>query len=84
MYKPLSYFLPVEVKGYVGCEVMNYLDCEVVEEIDGCTPGNGWPGKEKNVYWWYKLANGKMVGFNENPSRGWSFPVIGKRVRNSK
>jgi hypothetical protein len=36
-----------------------------------------WPGKEKYVYFWVLLVNGKAVGFNENPSRGWSFPVVG-------
>lgn len=76
--KKLIDCLPYEVKGYRGCEVLKYLDCEVAEIVDGCLPGNAWPGKEKNVYWWYKLVNGKKVGFNENPSRGWSFPVIGR------
>lgn len=35
-----------------------------------------WPGPQKNVYVWAELANGKAVGWNENPSRGWSFPVV--------
>lgn len=35
-----------------------------------------WPGKHKNVFNWCKLENGLAVGFNENPSKGWSFPVI--------
>lgn len=34
-----------------------------------------WPGPEKNVNVWWELANGWIVGFNENPSRGWSFPA---------
>ena len=35
-----------------------------------------WPGKHKNVYYWVELENGYAVGLNENPARGWSFPVI--------
>lgn len=35
-----------------------------------------WPGREKNVFNWYELENGYAVGWNENPSRGWSFPVV--------
>ena len=35
-----------------------------------------WPGKHKNVYFWVELENGSLVGWNENPARGWSFPVM--------
>jgi hypothetical protein len=35
-----------------------------------------WPGPQKNVYLWVALENGKAVGWNENPSHGWSFPVV--------
>lgn len=35
-----------------------------------------WPGREKNVHWWCELQGGLAVGWNENPARGWSFPVI--------
>ena len=35
-----------------------------------------WPGKERNVAYWVTLKNGHHVGWNENPGRGWSFPVI--------
>lgn len=31
---------------------------------------------EKNVMNWCMLEDGHSVGWNENPSRGWSFPVI--------
>jgi hypothetical protein len=37
---------------------------------------SGWPGKQKNVNVWWDLMNGYAVGWNENPSRGWSFPVV--------
>ena len=35
-----------------------------------------WPGTHKNVYSWVELENGYACGWNENPTRGWSFPVI--------
>ena len=35
-----------------------------------------WPGKHKNVHFWVILENGYAVGWNENPSKGWSFPLI--------
>ncbi len=37
-----------------------------------------WPGKHKNVHFWVELKNGYLVGWNENPARGWSFPVMKK------
>jgi len=35
-----------------------------------------WPGVHKNVHFWVKLVTGHKVAWNENPSTGWSFPVI--------
>lgn len=35
-----------------------------------------WPGPQKNVMSWALLTNGYAVGWNENPSSGWSFPYI--------
>jgi hypothetical protein len=44
------------------------------------TRGSGnfkpWPGKHKNVTNWIAIEGGKAIGWNENPSKGWSFPVI--------
>jgi hypothetical protein len=34
------------------------------------------PFKHKYVYTWWELENGYAVGWNENPSRGWSFPIM--------
>lgn len=34
-----------------------------------------WIGPQKNVHFWVILENGYAVGWNENPARGWSFPV---------
>lgn len=47
------------------------LDVEVIAKHD-----SAWPGKQRNVNVWWELADGHAVGWNENPSRGWSFPVI--------
>ena len=35
-----------------------------------------WPGTAKNVMSWWELENGYAVGWNENPNRGWGFPVV--------
>jgi hypothetical protein len=63
----------------LGCEYVDtpagkMKDVEVVQEYSFMS--KRWPGKHKNVYSWCVLANGKAVGWNESPSRGWSFPVI--------
>lgn len=66
---------------FVGCEfdttrAYKMKDVEVLSK-HGHPWGHGerWIGKEKNVFHWVKLVNGYAVGFNENPARGWSFPV---------
>lgn len=57
--------------------LQKYADVEVIKEYVLHEKGwKSWPGKHKNVMNWYVLANGKAVGFNENPAVGWSFPVI--------
>ncbi len=55
-----------------------FLDVEIVEEISGeeALSEKAWPGRHINVFQWCRLTNGYGVGFNENPSRGWSFPVV--------
>lgn len=58
---------------FYDSKAAQYLDQEVIKEMDGCIVR--WPGTHKYVYVWWKLANGKCVGWNENPGRGWSFPV---------
>lgn len=50
-----------------------YLDVHVDKEFD--SRDKPWPGKHKNVLNWCLLENGYAVGWNENPSRGWSFPI---------
>lgn len=60
------------------------LDREVIKEFnmsgeeDSKNTWLSWQefGKHKNVMNWWLLDNGYAVGFNENPSFGWSFPII--------
>jgi hypothetical protein len=55
------------------------LDVQVVREYSRVTDEAGykpWPGPQKDVHCWWELESGKAVGWNENPSKGWSFPVI--------
>lgn len=54
------------------------LDCEVLAKHDGFSAATPWPGPQKNVAVWWTLADGRRVGWNENPATGWTFPVLGK------
>ena len=56
---------------FMNTRTAKYLDVEVVKEKEF-----NWPGNHKNVYCWWVLENGYAVGWNENPARGWSFPVV--------
>ena len=80
MTKTLRDWLPSEALGgeYSSDAFQKFLDVEVVEEIDmmgDMKKWRSWPGTHKNVLNWVVLANGKAVGWNENPAIGWSFPV---------
>lgn len=59
------------------------LDVEIEQEygLMGDQTWKSWPGPEKNVLNWWKLADGRSVGWNENISRGWSFPVFGRKSK---
>lgn len=77
----LSYLTDPRPKTFseVPSPASRLLDIDVVREFTTC--GNPlewrrWPGKHKHVSCWWELADGHGVGWNENPSRGWSFPVI--------
>jgi len=59
---------------YTDTRAYQFRDVEVVKEHRLCSAK--WPGQHKHVCSWYELANGYAVGWNENPSKGWSFPVI--------
>lgn len=75
--KKLRDLLPPEfLAEYQDTQAAKMLDVTVTKECDATKSGERWPGKHKHVYAWYVLENGKAVGWNENPGRGWSFPVI--------
>lgn len=67
---------------YVDTKAYKMKDIEVVQKYSTVDCGydsiqvKSFPGTHKNVYVWYELVNGYAVGINENPSRGWSFPVV--------
>lgn len=79
MSKTLIEAMPREFNGgeYIDTRAFKLRDKVVTSEHGATTNSNyRWPGKEKNVFFWVILQNGYAVGWNENPSRGWSFPVI--------
>lgn len=59
---------------YMDTKASKMLDSEVLAKIDGRI--QHWPGRHQNVMVWWVLANGYAVGWNENTSIGWSFPVV--------
>lgn len=64
------------------------MECDVVRHHSrvGEHGSRRWPGTHKNVECWWvvKRSDGVYyaVGWNENPSIGWSFPT--KRLRDFK
>jgi hypothetical protein len=75
MTKTLKDVLPSDfLTSYRDVRAYNYRDVEVVTEH--FSDGNVWPGPQKNVHFWVELVNEVAVGWNENPERGWSFPVV--------
>lgn len=82
--KTLRDVLPSEFfKEFANTRAATMLDVEIESEY-GLGEGEvwaSWPGREKNVMNWWKLVDGRCVGWNENVSRGWSFPVFGKKAR---
>jgi hypothetical protein len=67
--------LPQEWKQAEARNLWPHLDVQVRIERFG-EAFKPWPGPQKNVHCWWELENGYAVGWNENPSRGSSFPVI--------
>lgn len=60
----------------ISDKVKNLLNVQVTACYGFDHKADPWPGQHKNVMNWCVLATGHAVGWNENPSRGWSFPVI--------
>jgi hypothetical protein len=74
MSKTLRNVLPHEFfSEFLDTDAAKYLNEEVLYEIDGCC--TAWTGNHKYVFNWWILENGVHIGWNENPSVGWSFPV---------
>ncbi len=61
---------------FVPSPVIRLLNVEVVASYGSQGNFVPWPGIQRNVTAWWKLSDGHAVGWNENPCRGWSFPVI--------
>lgn len=62
-------------------QIRTYADKKIVTEIDGTVMAFPQTSKRyKNVYNWVLLEDGTSVGWNESPSRGWSFPRSGKEI----
>ena len=79
--KTLQQVMPRELGSceYDKTKVYKMRDAIVVKEHCSLTEQDEyqpWPGTHKNVYFWVELENDCAVGWNENPARGWSFPVI--------
>jgi len=73
--KTLADVLPVEFDSeYSDTRAAKLKLIRVISTHDG--RDERWPGVHKNVFVWWTLENGKRVGWNENPAKGWSFPVI--------
>lgn len=56
---------------YIDTRAFKMKDVGVKEEIFD----RPWIGPHKHVCVWWILDNGYAVAWNENPWRGWSFPV---------
>jgi len=78
--KTLKDTMPNELNSteYNDTRAYKMKDIRVIEEYGDLADfePRAWPGTHKNVYFWVVLENGYAVGWNENPARGWSFPVI--------
>jgi hypothetical protein len=76
--KTLREVMPKEFMGpeYDDAPARKWADVEVIAEYDATNRTQRWPGKHKSVFYWCALKNGRAVGFNENPGKGWSFPCI--------
>lgn len=70
----IQVFSDLKTQEWDDMPVAKHFNVEVIAEHK--SHEKRWPGTQKNVYTWVELANGKAVGWNENPSKGWTFPVI--------
>ncbi len=77
--KTLKDVLPREFLDFRESRAFAMRNVGVKEEIDD----RPWIGSAKNVHVWWILENGYAVAWNENISRGWSFPVAKMNKLNS-
>ena len=77
--KTLQDWLPYNYNnGVYDKRIEKHLSDNVVKEYGGINDFSqiAWPGKHRNVIAWCILDTGYAVGFNENPSVGWSFIIM--------
>jgi hypothetical protein len=76
--KTLRDVMPNELTEWPDVRAYKMLDVKVEAEHGHPFDDDGvpWIGTHKNVFYWVELENGYAVGWNENPARGWSFPVV--------
>lgn len=72
--------MPEEYLRDVESRAHKFDNVEVVWQRDVLNSGRRWPGTQKYVYFWVILSNGYAVGWNENPIKGYSFPLVKIRV----
>ena|SRR5215831_64079 len=71
----LRQFLPREFSSqFTDTRAFRLANVEVIKTFQ--THIHTWPGRHKHVHSWCVLKSGHAVGWNENPARGWSFPVM--------
>lgn len=83
MEKKLRDVLPPEVIDWgesinnksTNSKFMKYLDCKILETI--LEYDSRFPFIHKHIFMWWILENNIAIGWNEDPSEGWSFPVVG-------
>jgi len=70
-------WVPREFDEIVYPKAGKYLDIPIIKEYGYEAPDGDkrWPGKEKYVFAWVILKNNIAIGWNENPAKGWGFPV---------
>lgn len=73
--KSLSDSVPQEFhQEFTSTQAYKYRHLKVVARY--MSHEKKWPGNHKYVHSWWELDDGHAIGWNENPSRGYSFPVV--------
>lgn len=71
-------WLPKEALDNPSPQLERLLDKEISADHSHHGAILSWPGRHQHVNNWCEVG-GYAVGWNENPSRGWSFPVVKMR-----